>query len=69
MPDGLALSGSSEAHVVVHIPDALETVVISSDDELMEDPKEVREEDPEFEGHHIDHDVEGTELSASPQQL
>jgi len=53
-----------EAHVVMYIPDTLEIVVISSNDELMKDLEEDPEKDPEFEEHQIDHQVAEVELSA-----
>jgi len=54
------LSGCGEAHMVVHTLDMLEIVAISSNNELMEDPDENTEDDPKFELHQIDNDVEET---------
>ena len=51
--------------MVVHIPDTLEIVVLSSDDELMEDLKENPGEDLEFTKHQIVDEVEEVESSAS----
>ena len=51
--------------MVVHIPDALEIVVISSDDGVIPDLDKDLEEDPEFEEHKIDHEVEEAESTAS----
>jgi len=60
MPTSLALLGSDEAHMVVRMPDAPDLVVISSDDELMEDFEEDLKEE-----HQIDHKVKEIELSVS----
>jgi len=49
MPYSSASSRSGEPHVAVHIPDTPEIVLISSDDELMKDPKDDPEEDLELE--------------------
>ena len=59
MPGSLALSGSGKAHVVVHIPETPEVMVISSNDELIEELEGDPEEDPKFEEYKIDHNVEG----------
>ena len=47
MPNSPVLLASGEAHMVIHVPDTPELVVIISDVELMED----LEDDPEFEEH------------------
>jgi len=44
--------------MVLHIPDTPKIVVISSNDELMEDPDEDSEKGMKFKEHHIDHEVE-----------
>ena len=65
IPSSPVSSRSGNAHVVVHICDTPDIMVISSDSVPMEDSKEDLEEDLEFEVHHIYQVVEEAESSAS----